>query len=234
MRLLIPSDRADVMPWTGEHDPDLTDVDLDALYAHPGPLVRLGMVATVDGAATGPDGVSGSISTDADHRVFAAVRRAGDAVLVGGGTTAAEGYRAGDVPLVVVSRRGELPEGLAGEGRQRVVLATCADSGREEAEDVWVCGTAEVDLAAVVERARSAFGPHLVCEGGPHVAADLAEAGLVDEVALSWTPQMLGGGAQDHPRILDGAALDLTLSPVHLLEDDGTLLGLWQVERPTG
>lgn len=242
MRLLIPSDRAaDVTPWTGEHDPDLTDVDLDTLYAHPGPLLRLGMVSTLDGAATGGDGVSGSIGSDADHRAFTALRRAADAVVVGRGTASAEGYRAGEVPLVVVSRRGRLPDGLAetasdstsdATGRGGVpplVLATCADSGRQDGERVWVHGGAEVDLAAVLERARSTYGPHLLCEGGPGLAGDLAQAGLVDEIALSWTPRLVGGGAHDHPRVLAGAGLDLAVRPVHLLEEDGTVVGLWQL-----
>jgi len=60
--------------------------------------VRAMMVTTLDGAAAGPDGLSGSISSAADQEVFAAVRRLTDAVLVGGGTLRAEGY--GPMPAV--------------------------------------------------------------------------------------------------------------------------------------
>ena len=55
---------------------DLTDADLDAAYAVPSrPWLRVNMVSTVDGAATGPDGKSGGINNAADKRVFDALRR---------------------------------------------------------------------------------------------------------------------------------------------------------------
>ncbi|WP_129337137.1 dihydrofolate reductase family protein [Cellulomonas endophytica] len=59
--------------------------------------VRGVMVSTLDGAATGADGRSGSIHDAADGRVFGALRALADVVLVGLGTAAAEGYP----PLVV-------------------------------------------------------------------------------------------------------------------------------------
>ena len=54
--------------------------------------VRAMMVCTLDGAGAGADGLSGSISGDADGEVFVAVRRFADAVLVGGGTLKSEEY----------------------------------------------------------------------------------------------------------------------------------------------
>ena len=72
----------------------VADDDLPDHYPWPdeGQWVRAMMVCTLDGAAAGPDGLSGSISGPADHAVFAAVRRFADVVLVGGGTVKAEGY----------------------------------------------------------------------------------------------------------------------------------------------
>lgn len=202
---------------------------LDRLYAHPGPLLRLNFVSTLDGSATGPDGLSGSINSTADHRAFTAMRHAADVVLVGAGTARAEGYGAAGVPLVVVSRRGVLPESL--RGADQVVLVTTRASGVDEGEDRWLCGDETVDLAQVVERARSTFGPHVLCEGGPSLAADLVAAGLVDELGLTWTPLLVGGHRVDHPRILDGDGLSLRLTSRHLLEEDGTLVGLWGLAR---
>ncbi len=64
------------------------DADLTDHYPWPErdgrPWVRAMMVSTLDGAAAGADGLSGSISGDADGAVFTAVRRFADAVLVGG------------------------------------------------------------------------------------------------------------------------------------------------------
>lgn len=225
MRVLSADDAAsDVSPGS-----TVDDDGLDRLYTHTGPLLRLNFVATLDGAATGSDGLSGSINSSADHRGYAAMRRAADVLLVGAGTARAEGYRAAGMPLVVVSRSGSPPESL--RDAPDVVLATTRASGVDEGETTWLCGDETVDLAAVVERARSAFGPHVLCEGGPSLAADLAAAGLVDELGLSWTPLLVGGHRGDHPRILDGDGLSLRLACRHLLEEDGTLLGLWRVAR---
>ena len=56
----------------------LDDEQVVAAYPWPddGRWVRAMMVTTLDGAAVGPDSLSGSISGDADRRVFDAVRTA--------------------------------------------------------------------------------------------------------------------------------------------------------------
>lgn len=208
------------------------DAAIDALYASDAAILRLNFVATLDGAANGSDGRSGTINSPADHQGFAAMRRAADVLLVGAGTVRAENYGPARTPIVVVSRRPVLPESVQGSG---VVLATTASSGAVEDEHVWICGEDRVDLAQVIERARAAFGPHVLSEGGPTLAAELVTAGLVDELGLSWTPQLVGGGRETHPRILDGVGVDVHLTCRHLLEEGGTLLGLWRLERtPAG
>lgn len=205
----------------------IDDAGIDALYASDEPLLRLNFVATLDGAANGSDGLSGTINSDADHRGFAAMRRAADVLLVGAGTVRAEEYGPASTPMVVVSRRGVLPPSTR-DGD--VVLATRRASGAVEDDTTWLCGDDEVDLAMVVECAQRTFGPHVLCEGGPTLAATLVAAGLVDELGLSWTPQLVGGRRATHPRILDGADLDVSMSCRFLLEEDGTLLGLWRVD----
>lgn len=225
MRVLIADHAAHPVTAGTEVTPD----DLDALYASTGPVVRLNFVATLDGAANGPDGLSGTINSDADHQGFVAMRRAADVLLVGAGTVRAEEYGPARTPMVVVSGRGQLPETV--RGKDSVVLATSHASGATADERTWLCGEEEVDLAAVVARAMTAFGPHVLCEGGPTLAADLVAAGLVDELGLSWTPHLVGGGRTAHPRVLDGAEVDVDLTCRHLLEEDGTLLGLWRVAR---
>lgn len=223
MRVLI-ADHADAPVRAGA---EVTRTDLDALYASTDPVLRLNFVATLDGAANGPDGLSGTINSAADHQGFAAMRRAADVLLVGAGTVRAEEYGPARTPMIVVSRRGELPEPV--RGKESVVLATTHSSGATADERTWLCGDETVDLAEVISRAREAFGPHVLCEGGPTLAAELVAAGLVDELGLSWTPHLVGGGRGTHPRILDGVDVDVDLTCRHLLEEDGTLLGLWRV-----
>ena len=76
------------------------------------PWLRVNMVSTLDGAANGESGKSGSINNEADKRVFHALRQHADAIVVGAGTARTERYRVAAVPLVVVSHRGLVPEQL--------------------------------------------------------------------------------------------------------------------------
>lgn len=207
----------------------VSEATLDRLYAFPrARWVRANFVSTLDGAAQGSDGLSGSINTAADRRVFAANRKAADCVLVGAGTARAENYRPSRTPLVVVSRQGRLPRGLGGSGT-RIVLATCAASGRRPSDEVWVHGDDSVDLAAVVGRCASERMPRVLAEGGPHLFGDLLAADLVDELALTLAPTLAGG---DPLRVVaPGGTLGRATEVRHVLEEDSSLLTLWRIRR---
>jgi riboflavin biosynthesis pyrimidine reductase len=212
------------------------DSELRALYRPPSlPWLRVNMVSTLDGAANGASGKSGSINNDADKQVFHALRAQADAIVVGAGTARTERYRVTDVPLVVVSHRGLVPEQLRDAEPGKVLLVTCADSlGLDECrgtlgdDQVIVVGESHVDLAAMraalVERGLR----DLLCEGGPHLLRDLLDAEVVDELCLTWVPRVIGGV---HPRILEGAPVDSSMRLALLLEQDDTLIGRWIVER---
>ena len=228
MRLLTAPDRT-------PSDADLADDDLRALYAAPRrPWVRANMVATVDGAAAGESGRSGSINNDVDRRVFALLRSHADAVVVGAGTARAEGYRPADRPIVLVSRRGQVPERLRDAAPGQVLLATCAAAeGLDEAravlgdDHVLVLGGHRVDLARLREELAGRGLLELLCEGGPHLLRDLLDQGVSTTLPDRRTASV--GGT--HPRILDGPPVDAALRLDVLLEHDGTLLGRWLVER---
>src|SRR3954451_13469756 len=101
----------DVRGLMGEpHDGDLTDEDLDRLYEAPSPWMRANMVATLDGAANGADGKTGTINNSSAKRVFDLLRRWPEAIVVGAGTVRIEGYGEARRPTVVVPRRGHLPD----------------------------------------------------------------------------------------------------------------------------
>jgi riboflavin biosynthesis pyrimidine reductase len=53
-------------------------------------------------------------------------------------------------------------------------------------------------------------------------------AGVVDELCHTVVPRLIGGR---HVRITAGPDVDVALRPVLLLEQEGTLLGRWLVER---
>jgi len=183
--------------------------------------------------------------------VFAALRDLADAVLVGAGTARLEGYRvvnlsarrravrqayglAGELPVAVVSHSLQLDPAsplFGADGPRTVVLTSAAADAEMRAQlekraDVVICGDEVVDLGA----ARSALADRgltrIVCEGGPTLFADLAQAGLVDELCLSLSPQLAGPGPG---RITSGASWPLDMAGRHpltlegLLEEEGAL-----------
>ncbi len=211
---------------------ELTDADLDAAYVVPSrPWLRVNMISTVDGAATGPDGRSGGINNAADKRVFETLRRLCDAVVVGAGTARDEGYRPFGKPLVLVSRHGEVPPQLRDAPAGSVLMATCAAADHLDEtrlllgdDQVLVLGQHRVDLAQLKRTLAGRGLTSLLSEGGPSLLRALLVEGVVDELDVTTVPRLLAGA---HPRITDGAPVDLPLRLALLLEDDGTLLGRW-------
>ena len=227
--------------------------ELVELYSFPTSRrwVRSNFVTTLDGSAVGADGRSGTVNTPPDNRVFALQRDLCDAVLVGSGTVEAEGYeritatrrRAVPPALVVVSGSARLPEGLRTPRKARGagLLVTCSAAGaarlahcREAlGEDaVLVAGEEHVDLRTALDALAARGLRHVVCEGGPTLLSTMLAAGVLDEMALTLAPTVVGGAG---PRVTDGAPLNppdgIPLRPHLLLEEAGTLLGLWRVRR---
>lgn len=214
---------------------DLSDDELAEAYAPAGePWLRVNFVSTIDGAAQGDDGLSKSINNAADKRVFNALRRQADCLVVGAGTLRAEGYKVPRLPLVVVSRSAEVPESLRHAPPGRIVMATLStapvlDATREVlgSDNVWELGSHEVDLRLLKDRMAERGWTNQLSEGGPHLFGTLLAAGVVDELCCTFVPRMIGGG---HLRIVAGVDIDVALRPTVLLEEDGTLLGRWLVE----
>lgn len=237
MRALLPHPQAEI----DVHDFYAAD------WVHSGGL-RVNFVSSVDGAAT-EDGVSAGLQTPGDNRVFAALRDLADVVLAGAGTVRTEGYAAVQLPpdrrairrayglaealpTAVVSRSLRLDassELFTAAGEARTIVLTCAAADRaaqaalRRVADVVICGEHDVDLAAARAALAARGHTRILCEGGPTVFAELACAGVADELCLSLTPMLSGPGARrvvagdlwpDGPR-----ALELT----GLLEEDGAL-----------
>ena len=228
------------------------DVDVHEWYARdwvePGGL-RVDFVSSVDGAASAGEHSAG-LQTPGDNRVFAAMRDLADVVLVGAGTARVEGYRAIDLstrrralrrdlgfgeelPTAVVSRALNLdpaaPLFTDAPPSARTVLITCAASSPdlrrafEGVADVIVAGDEAVDSVAARAALEERGFRRILSEGGPTLFADLAGAGVVDELCLSVTPFLTGPGAA---RIVTGTPWADTRLPIELasmLEEDGAL-----------
>ncbi|EFQ82497.1 riboflavin biosynthesis protein RibD C-terminal domain protein [Aeromicrobium marinum DSM 15272] len=206
--------------------------------------VRAMMVTTLDGAAAGPDGLSGSISSPEDRDVLVAVRRHADVVLIGAGTLRGERYspmtaRASDAQqrheagqrsaptLAVLSGSLDLPWDLpvwAGSTHRPVVLSRDdADPGRIATARTHADLVLLPDLApatiigALVERGLR----RIVCEGGPSLLRELMVAGLVDEADITVSPLFVGTSQSS---VTETMAVPARFRLVHLLESDGTLM----------
>lgn len=220
-----------IFPSEGEVDPS------DA-YAYPAdrPWLRANMVSTVDGAAAGGDGLSGSVSGEADRRVFRALRSLADVVLVGAGTARSEGYRPAALPIAVVTGRLDLDLStpLFTQAEHRTIVLTCEAAPAVQraaaaaVADVVICGEERVDVGLAVAALHERGFSRLLCEGGPILLRQLVGAGLLDEVCLTVSPYLAGGGAG---RILGGQPLDRAVQTrlTQLLEDDGWLFARYDL-----
>lgn len=219
--------------------------------AHPDrPFVVANMVATADGRAT-HRGRTAGISSEADRDLFHMLRTQVDAVMVGTGTIALERYgplarrpevrrrRAElglpETPLAVTACRTlELPVDapLFADPQSRIVVLTNSDREPPPCEAQLVVERIpgpELDLVAGLMRLRERHGVRaLLHEGGPTLLAATLAAGLVDELFLSISPLLVGGG---EPSLVEGTALErpLGLRLLALLEGESFLYARYAV-----
>ncbi|NNG39924.1 pyrimidine reductase family protein [Flexivirga sp. ID2601S] len=208
---------------------ELSDDDLIELYAGTATdpsLVRLNMAATVDGSATGDDNRAGSINTPPDNRVFQLLRAWADVIVAGSGTVLAEHYDA----AVTDPRWTKLREGRPADP----ALAVLTSSGTVPSEVdtstggevLGVRSSAARPFSEVIDQLHEKGYRRILFEGGPTIAGEALAQGVIDELCLTWTPMVVGG---DGPRITRGPQMDRPLTLLSMLEEDGTLIGRWQV-----
>jgi riboflavin biosynthesis pyrimidine reductase len=233
----------------------LSTEDVVAAYRLPaGRALRVNFIATPDGATT-MDGRSRGLQQPGDLLVFRILRALGDAVLVGAGTAAAEGYgpmeddpvvvalrgelgRPATAPIVVVSRRASVPLDsrlIGGTAPSLCVTCEAADPERRAALtaaglEVLVCGEDNVDLPLALDRLAERGLEQLTCEGGPQLLHSALVAEVVDELDLSVSPHLVGG---HEVRLLPDVPLPAPprLELRSLLEEDGMLFTRYGIAR---
>jgi riboflavin-specific deaminase-like protein len=209
------------------------------------PHVMVNFVASADGRAA-VRGRSAPLSDPGDRSMFHGLRERVDAVLAGTGTMRAERYgrlvrdserrarRAArglspDPLACLITRDANLPIDipLFDDASSRVVVFTPRplDLGGAVAQvDVVRLDPGELTLTTMLRRLRSTYDVRaLLCEGGPTLFGAMLQEGLVDELFLTISPQLTGGGSD--PTISTGAGLPrpARLSLVWVLEHEGTL-----------
>ncbi|MCQ4122302.1 pyrimidine reductase family protein [Rhodococcus tibetensis] len=245
----------------GTNPGELTAEALRELYAYPmgapQPWVRANFVCSIDGAVS-VGGVSGTLGTPADKRVFDALREAADVVVVGAGTVRAENYGGVQIgaegrnrrvasgmsavpPIAVVSARAHLDPGARlftdTEVAPIVITSSAADPVRvaalaEAGAHVIQTHGREISGAALLASMEELGLRRILCEGGPTLFGQLTAEGLVDELCLTTAPVLVGGNAG---RIATSAqAATVSMRPAHVLADtDGTVLTRWvRLPRP--
>lgn len=236
----LPQHRA--LPATSG-EPDLVEL-YDSYMPAGGVRVQSNMVISVDGAVAGADGLSRSVSTPADMRVFSVVRSLADAVVVGAQTVRSERLTRmspkpthadqrrtrgqADVPtMVIVTSSGDLPwDRINARGTSPVWVATNTSDPqvlaqlRRHADEVLtgVVSPQAVKDALVVRGLR-----RIVCEGGPSVLTQWMDAGLIDEMCLTVSPQLLG--APGAPRLFgEGIATARDVEVLSLVTDGQSMM----------
>jgi riboflavin biosynthesis pyrimidine reductase len=202
----------------------------------------------VDGQAT-ISGRSGPIGSDTDTEMLMELRACVDAVIIGAGTMRVERYGpivpsparrerrdrrllASDPLAVIVTGTLDLPwdAGLFTAGRGPVLIFTSSD--REPPQTVTpvrvVRHQGRVELAAALAHLRRERGVRaLLCEGGPRLHGELLEAGLVDELFVTYAPKIAGGIG---PGLIEGVGERVReLELAWLLEEDGELFARYRV-----
>jgi riboflavin biosynthesis pyrimidine reductase len=132
--------------------------------------VLANLVLGSDGS-TSLDGSSKSLSSAEDRRRFHEVRAQASVILIGGNTARTEPYAQTPVPLVVITRSGEIPESVRANPKTHV----------------W-----ELDPISAVEKALKEFGGTVLVEGGIRLVQGLLLANQIDELYL--TLSKISGG----------------------------------------
>lgn len=195
------------------------------------PHLMVNFVASADGrVAIG--GRSAPLSDPGDRAMFHGLRERVDAIFAGTRTMSIERYgrmipdarrrrrRAGrglapDPLACLMTRSGTVPTEipLFGDPDSRVVVfcATQPDLGDPRAQvETVVLDPGELTLTTMMRRLRSAYDVRsLLCEGGPTMFGALLQESLVDELFLTLSPRLAGGGRD--PTLTSGPPLSAPL-----------------------
>ncbi len=216
--------------------PSTADGLVELYPRRPEPVLRVNFIASADGAVT-VDGLSGGLHGPGDKQIFDSLRMVCDALIVAAGTVRAENYDAlrltpdarawrrahglAEFPLmVIVSRSLDLdPDQLVfADAPVPPIVATTTAGGPAfpSAEMLRVPG-----LPALVRALHDRGARQLLCEGGPTLFGALVADDLVDELCLSISPLLVGGGPG---RISAGApATPRRMSLRHVLTQEDML-----------
>jgi riboflavin biosynthesis pyrimidine reductase len=203
---------------------------------NPEPTLRVNFIASADGAVT-VDGLSGGLHGPGDKEIFDSLRMVCDALVVASGTVRAENYDAlrltpaarqwrlahglPEFPLMVIVSRSlqlDVDQLVFSDAPIRPIVLTTG-----QADASHLAGVAEVitvtDLRAGIAALHERGATQILSEGGPTLLGSLIEADLVDELCLTVSPLLVGGGPGRISAGVSSSARPLSLCHVLTLED---------------
>lgn len=89
------------------------------------------------------------------------------------------------------------------------------------------CGEDTVDPAAIVAECVRRGLPRILCEGGPRLLGSIAEADMLDELALTTSPSVQSGAAGRITASPTGSSVRPMCPEVILGDDDGFVFTRW-------
>lgn len=204
------------------------------------PYVTLKMASSLDGKAAARDGSSRWITGEEARADVHLLRAGADAIVVGAGTAFRDdpaltsrhpSYRGAPKLRVVVDGRGIVPEThrlFDGEAPTLVATTERAPEARRaawrRAAEVLVledAGGGLIPLDRLLQELGKRDVQHLLVEGGPTLAWEAVERGVVDEVVFYFAPVLVGG--EDAPSVLMGEGIPSI--------GDGLAVGIREITR---
>lgn len=137
--------------------------------------VLANLVLGSDGSTT-LDGSSKSLSSTEDRKRFHELRAQASVILIGGNTARTEPYAKTPVPLVVITRSGDIPENVRENPKAQI----------------W-----ELDPISATDKASKEFGECVLVEGGINLIQELLIANKIDELYLTLSSKSGGENVYD-------------------------------------
>ena len=150
-----------------------------------------GVTALAD--APGESGAVVSGGSTADRFIMGLLRSLADAVLIGAGTLRAAARDLWYADSIFP----EAADLYARVGNLRPQLYVVSGSGQVDREhpalrEGGIVLTGKMQPAQIIARLRADGRTRILCEGGPGLFAELASAGLIDELFLTLSPRLFG------------------------------------------
>lgn len=206
-------------------DPGAREQVLDRYRPPREDWLRINLITSVSGNAAGSDGTSETLTNPTDRLILGVIRELADVVLVGAESVRREGYRVPRrSPLAILTASGDV-EGhrLERDAASRVIVVGPREAVHRarttlgDVDAIELPSPGRATAGEIIDALRAAGHRSIVCEGGPHLAAQLVAAGLVDEVCLTTSPKLTAVGL---PAFGEAEFTERTVALTQLLRDE--------------